>query len=220
MGCVRCGCVFLALSVLLLSKFHCYHSARNKSRHNVKAGSVSSAFLDGSEDNLIELIERAERELKIFVYPIPQQARRCKMRKIDGRFTGFPPSSGRMREMFQMEQMLPRYLQSIATKDPNEADVFIINHEWICLRVGNEEFERRDFGPLFPKQPFWGETIAREHLKPIFDNVIFNYPFFNQSFGHDHFMTNVFDNGPFCGGAHIQTGTAISSQIINLLLFS
>ena len=207
MDCVRC---FFVVAVAALWTSQC-NSLRNRSRHNGKRADESvssiSAFLDGSEAKLIELIERAEQELKIFVYPMPEQARRCKMEKIDGRMTGFPPSSGRMREMFQMEQMLPRYFTTIATKDPNEADVFIIYHEWICLRVGNEEFERRNFGPRFSKEPFFGETIAREHLKPIFDNVIHNYPYFNQSYGHDHFMTSVFDNGPFCGGAHTQTGT-------------
>ena len=220
MGCVRC-CVFVAVSTLLLSQFRCYDSVRNKSRHSAESVSPISAFLDGSEDNLLELISRAERELKIFVYPIPKKARRCTMQKIDGRQTGFPPSSGRMREMFQMEQMLPRYLRSIATDDPNEADVFIIDHEWLCLRIGNEEFMRRDVGPGFFKVPFMGETIARQHLKPIFDNVVFNYSYFNRSLGHDHFMTSVMDNGPFCGGAHMQAGISILLiELVLLLLLS
>lgn len=209
------SCLLYLFASVALWTLQC-NSLRNRSRNNVKRAddsvpvSSSSAFLDGSEAKLIELIEHAEQELKIFIYPMPPEARRCTMEQINGRMTGFPPSSGRMREMFQMEQMLPRYLATIATKDPKEADVFIIYHEWICLRVGNEEFARYHFGPKFPnKEQFSGETIAKEHLKPIFDNVIYNYPFFNQSYGHDHFMTNVFDNGPFCGGAHIQTGSII-----------
>ncbi len=103
-----------------------------------------STFVDGNESDLISLLNRVESELKVYVYPIPPRIRRCEKPAGSG---GFPQTGSRVREMFQMEELIPNYYRNataVLTNNPDEADVFIIDHEWICLRVGNEEFARKN----------------------------------------------------------------------------
>jgi len=176
-----------------------------------------SPFLDGSEERLLELIDLAERELKVFVYPFPPNARRCDMSR-----GGFIPQSNMAKQMFQMESMLPSYLQKhalVATQNGSEADLFMVNHEWICLRIANEETHwRRDRKKTGGVNEWTGEIIALQHLKPIFDAVLNDYPFYNRSGGKDHFMVMNYDNGPFCGGGHIKPTSPFVTPILKLMM--
>eukprot|EP01041_Mallomonas_annulata_P006117 gene6117-12384_t len=159
---------------------------------------------DGSEDYYLSLIKQAEKDLKVFVYPFPPNIRRCKK--------NFKPG---LKEMFDMEIQIPKYYKEYSlttTSNPEEANVFIVDHEWICLRVGSEP----------PKQSperikFSGNAIAKDHIFPIWKNVIESYPYFNRSYGHDHFTTFVFDNGPFCGAGHIQPFSTYGSKVMQIL---
>ena len=177
-------------------------------------------FFDGSEEALQQVLARAEAELKIFVYPIPPDIRRCNMYG-DGPSSGggFPknPFGSRHREMFSMEQRLPAYLRTLATSNPDEADVFVIDHEWMCLRVGNEEHARKSHWADAARDRFSGDLIAKEHMLPVFKHVVERYPYFNRSGGRDHFLTMVYDNGPFCGGAHTQPGFPHVGPIVRWL---
>jgi hypothetical protein len=88
-------------------------------------------FLDGSEDSLLNLVGKVEQSFKVFVYPIPKNAARCNLDK------GFNSRDG---PMFQLEQQFPKYLKShktVFTKNPDEADYFLIEHEWLCIRIAN-----------------------------------------------------------------------------------
>lgn len=42
------------------------------------------------------------------------------------------------------------------------------------------------------------------HLRPIVNNVVDNYPYYNRSFGHDHFLVYPYDFGVLCSGRHLR----------------
>jgi hypothetical protein len=163
----------------------------------------TNPFVDGSENKLLKLISLAESGLRVYVYDIPTNIRRC----------GKPFRPG-LKQMFDMEYQIPRYYRNstMLTKNPQDANIFIVDHEWICLRVGSEPRRYSPERPLFS-----GNNIARDHVLPIWKNVIHNFPYYNKSGGHDHFTTFVFDNGPFCGGGHIQPFSIFGSQVMKLL---
>lgn len=177
---------------------------------------AASSFWDGSEERLLELIDRAERELKVFVYPFPPTARRCDMSR-----GGYIHQASMPKQMFQMELLLPEYLQKhslVSTLNGSEADLFMVNHEWICLRIANEETHwRRDKKRTGGINKWTGEAIAVEHLKPIFDSVLIDYPYYNRSGGKDHFMTMIYDNGPFCGSSHLKPSSPLVLPIMKLM---
>lgn len=70
--------------------------------------------------------------------------------------------------------------RNLVVDDPEQANVFIIDHDWVSV-------SRKHCSLAIEK-----------HLTPIINNVIYNYPFFNRSFGRDHFFFAVYDNGAFC----------------------
>jgi len=165
---------------------------------------MSILFKDGSEESLIRLIRLAELELKIFVYPIPDGIRRCNK-----------PFKGGLRDMFDMELRLPKYYKTsvVATQDPEMADLYLVDHEWICLRVGSEPSRRAP-----DRFKFTGHAIGRDHVLPIWRNVLRNYPYFNRSHGHDHITSFVYDNGPFCSAGHIQpTSSPAVAEVMGYL---
>ena len=162
-----------------------------------------SVFRDGSEKNLMQLVETVEKQLKVFIYPIPAHVRRCKK-----------PFRPDLKVMFDMELRLPKYLSNsvVHTTDPDEADIFLVDHEWICLRVGSEPPHNDKDNALFT-----GEMILKTHVLPIWKSVTTKYPYFNRSLGHDHFTTFVFDNGPFCGAGHIKPNSKPGEIMMKLL---
>eukprot|EP01041_Mallomonas_annulata_P010310 gene10310-21512_t len=98
--------------------------------HNTGSGSTTigssrwfeSPFTMGSESHLLSFLDKAERELKVFIYPIPSSAIRCKRRCRDGRYS--------------MEAIIPAVIQrygTVHTTDASTADLFLIQHEWTCL---------------------------------------------------------------------------------------
>jgi len=212
----------------------------------VSLGYAQSPFVDGSEDILLELLDKVERELKVFVYSLDeiQGLRRCDMK-----YGGFTPvNNPATRSNFQQELDMPLFMQnhkSVRTLNPEEADYFLIVHEWICLRIGNEDThyivpekaERYYHEHVLPlqkqqQQPqqgvrslrnnnipnrWTGEKIAQEHVWPIMNHVVNVHPYFNRSKGHDHFMMNLLDNGFQCGGGHIQSKSPAIIPIFELL---
>lgn len=82
--------------------------------------------------------------------------------------------------------------------DPEQANVFIINHDWIRTNR------------------YHCEEALEKHLVPIVNNIVDNYPYYNRSQGLDHFFLGltclsslfyccydvidvaVYDEGPFC----------------------
>lgn len=90
----------------------------------------------------------------------------------------------------------------ILVSDPNIANAFIIDHDWLRISHMNCEV-----------------TIHR-HLVPIINNVVDNYPYYNRSQGKDHFFMAVYDTGPFCNMQCVtkhnkETHTNILSRISN-----
>jgi hypothetical protein len=66
---------------------------------------------------------------------------------------------------------------SMFVTDPELANVYIIDHRWV--------------GTYCP-------VVLNDHLIPIIHDVIHKYPYFNRSYGHDHFFFAVYDSGPVC----------------------
>ena len=79
-------------------------------------------FVGKSERSLLALVDKAEVTLKVFVYPIPRAARRCTAAITDYRY--------------EMETRLHAYFlqhKLVHTNNTDEADLFLIQHEWVCL---------------------------------------------------------------------------------------
>ena len=70
----RYGHIFsLSLGLLLM----CLSQIQHPHHHHSTSSSSSLLFRDGSEKKLLELLQNVERELKIYIYPIPDGVRRC-----------------------------------------------------------------------------------------------------------------------------------------------
>lgn len=67
-----------------------------------------------------------------------------------------------------VDELDPR--KSIIVTDPEQANAFLIDHEWIRATRNH------------------CDTTIQDHLVPIINNVIDNYPYFNRSQGKDHFF--------------------------------
>jgi hypothetical protein len=48
------------------------------------------------------------------------------------------------------------------------------------------------------------KNSVENHLRPIINNVVDNYPYYNRSFGHDHFLVYPYDFGVLCSGRHLR----------------
>ena len=151
----------------------------------------------------LNALRAVERDLRIFIYPIPPEAQPEKR----------PPF---MEDHFRIQYLYPDYLREMITSesnnsftrneqdfrkeivvvsDPQKANAFIIDNWW--------------FG-------YGCQTVAEKHLIPIINNVINSYPYYNRSFGSDHFFFAVYDNGPFCNPAcHRESGLAVR-RLINV----
>lgn len=48
------------------------------------------------------------------------------------------------------------------------------------------------------------KNSVEKHLRPIINNVVDNYPYYNRSYGHDHFLIYPYDFGVLCSGRHMR----------------
>ena len=118
-----------------------------------------------SHSNLIELVKNAEENFKLFIYPMPDNNKNITNN------IGYIHNKNS-----DLDFLLARYFkQKFASNDsrknilvtnPDEANAFLIDHRW-------------------------GIGTLDGHLKPVINNVIHNYPYFNRSGGHDHFMIST-----------------------------
>lgn len=69
---------------------------------------------------------------------------------------------------------------SMIVKNPDEANVFLIDHDWI-------RYNMKDCGASITK-----------HIAGIVHNVVDLHPYYNRSGGKDHFMMAAYDKGAFC----------------------
>lgn len=187
-----------------------------------------------SSEDLFALMGSVESNFKVFVYSIPQSAKRCNLSK-----GGFSLPS--FRKMFGIEQLIPQYFRSngmLRTENPHEANAFIIEHDWLCLRIGNGyDYPKLDYRTQLEwqnqfadinamdrnskhhdkKHMFNGDSIGKFHLEPIMKAVVNDFPFFNRSGGADHFIVYGLDNGPFCAGGHSMPWSPHVFPIMKLL---
>jgi hypothetical protein len=102
-------------------------------------GSIFHQFL--TKEVLLNLLDVAERELKVFIYPIPDHVKSYK----DENPAKWQECEGREFELhFCIEELFVRYLQDIrdnfqdyphvktnfVTHDAEKANTFVINHTW------------------------------------------------------------------------------------------
>lgn len=161
-----------------------------------------SSGLDNQK--LLTLIEEAEENLKIYIYDIPISAGKVyeddlRCSKTYDITKQSPCILGKSRNSivshFKAEYLLLEYFRSfemsndqrkfMITKDAKEANIFLIDHQW--LRIVNDHCP----------EP-WRSSVFTDHLIPIIHNVLYNFPFYNQSNGHDHFFLGLYDLGPWC----------------------
>ena len=60
------------------------------------------------------------------------------------------------------------------------------------------------------------KNSVENHLRPIINNVVDNYPFYNRSYGHDHFLIYPYDFGVLCSGRHLREDW--SERVINIFV--
>lgn len=48
------------------------------------------------------------------------------------------------------------------------------------------------------------KNSVEKHLRPIINAVVDRYPYYNRSFGHDHFLVYPYDFGVLCSGRHLR----------------
>lgn len=70
--------------------------------------------------------------------------------------------------------------RKMVVDDPSRANVFIIEHDWLRMN--------------------WIKCHINieQHLTPVINNVVDNYPYYNLSNGRDHFFLALFDHGILC----------------------
>jgi hypothetical protein len=141
------------------------------------------------ESRLLRWVSAAEKYLRIFIYPVPN------VRDRTGSFV--MKKAKKTHHHFLVEQLFPSYLKAmyknknrysktdfrryLIVNDPSKANVFIIDHNWITK------------GDLYPNC----SVFIERHFRPIVNSIVNNYPYLNRSYGRDHFMMSVHDNGAF-----------------------
>ena len=99
---------------------------------------------------LLDLINIAEKELKVFIYPIPDHVEKYE----DENPSDWQECKGREHELhFCIEELFPRYLQDVrdnfamyphlktnfVVHDPEQANAFVIDHTWLvhnsCMKI-------------------------------------------------------------------------------------
>ncbi len=135
-------------------------------------------YTDGGEETLLQWVKAAQAGLKIYIYPHPRNPEDSQQRKI-------------IHNHFMIEKFFVDYLRrilnskkkysfedsrrSLVVDKPEEANAFIIDHNWITrghLYTNCTEFYIRN-------------------MFPIINTVVDKYPYFNRSGGRDHFFFAV-----------------------------
>lgn len=154
---------------------------------------TSIFFNNETDETLIEKCRIAEDALRIFIYPIPEEA-------------GIT-STDNVLLHFTMETHFYKYLKSqqkrvVVVPSPDTANAFFVDHHMLHLSAehGKEGCGKVD-----------------HHLRTIADAVINKMPYYNKSGGADHFFVSIFDHGPFC--EHVcQNDRQFSSSITATML--
>lgn len=144
-------------------------------------GSINPFRNMNGEKDLLHLVMRVQRELRIFIYPLPDNILKA-------------GSGGDSIPHFSMDYKFRQYLDhqhqesngsfsQILVTDPNFANAFLIDHHHSVL-----QFHAKS----------GCSQIVRNHLIPILDNVIYKYPYYNRSGGADHFFFATYDKGEIC----------------------
>lgn len=127
--------------------------------------------------HLQTMMRISDEELKIFVYPYPDNIYR--------------PSYNACTLHFQAERDIPKYVLSthIFTNNSEEADYFLIPHDFSCI------FLEAQYNITVLK--YLNRILSRRHLTPIIREVVQQYPYFNRSNGADHLFVMTYDHGPY-----------------------
>ena len=137
--------------------------------------SGESIFFDFKDDNdLLEMIQHAESQLRIHIYPIPSN--------------DLSKSESDLMGHFRIENLYRKYLKALKSHvgeddprhnmvvdDPSQANAFIIDNDYMRLtKVAKCEG-------------------VRKHMDAVVHNVVDVNPYFNRSNGEDHFFMAVYD---------------------------
>ena len=119
----------------------------------------------------------SDQELKIFVYPFPENIYR--------------PNYNTCTLHFHAEREIPKYVLSTHTftNNSDEADFFLIPHDTSCI-ILEAQYN-------ITVLRYLNRVLARRHLIPILREVVQRYPFFNRSGGADHLFVMTYDHGPY-----------------------
>ena len=137
--------------------------------------SCFSYLVPGLDDEtLLSSIQAAEKELKIYIYDIPGHLQR--EHNPDENMYHFSPEFLLIKYFRSLRNVPPNDSRiGMIVDDPGKANLFFINHCLESCRLQPDE-----------KSPY---------INGIIDNVLFNYPFFNQSGGRDHYFFGLYDHG-------------------------
>ena len=189
----------LLILLVLHNTLYLSHASENLSYSNdfkSDPEANQAIFWDNlSDEQMIEKIVKAEKELRVFIYPIPEHAH-------------VRHQGDDLLPHFQSEFLYAKYLadlsgpvlaegdprKAILVTDPSQANAFIIDHYYLRLYKGH------------------CDKVTKHHLVPIIRNVIENYPYFNRSYGYDHFFMAAYDNGAFC---QLECATDETNAILN-----
>ena len=140
---------------------------------------------------MIKLSDHAIEELKIFIYPIPTEAK-VELKEDNEVMRHFSIEKGFndfIRTSSQVYKNEPSSSMKIkVTNDPMDANAFIIDHYTAKIYLTHSDN---------------CSILYSQHLSPIVYNVIHNYPYFNFSRGADHFYIDTFDTGTICADMNV-----------------
>eukprot|EP01041_Mallomonas_annulata_P000809 gene809-1581_t len=140
---------------------------------------------DGDEA-LLKAISIAEKELKIFTYSYPESLKSLP------HYECMPSSLDMKAEYF-----IPEYLKKsvVNTNDPNDADLFLINHNFSCLLNYRWQQEIKKYKS---RRIFGRDYVGKQYMQPMLRHIQTQYPYFNRSGGSDHLFILAIDAGPYC----------------------
>lgn len=131
-----------------------------------------------TEGKLLHYVGKAERELRIYIYPIPETSPSFEVPfgllhfEIERSFTTY------LRNLQKASEKLSESDDSRAgmiVSDPEQANVFIIEQYYLSTQ--------------------WkSEAQGEQHLSIVIDNVL-NLPYYKRNGGIDHFFFGLFDKG-------------------------
>ena len=170
--------MWFTISTVLL---HCsanikFNPAPLRSNDQIFYGDIAQA--------LTHMINKADNELKIFVYPVPPLALSLSQQL----FSEFECPI-----LYRAEYMIVDYIKSssLLTHAPEKADFFMIPHNISCLMaLGRTKIKSGDDNGSLDK---WiSHHIAKQHIAPIWHSIMNEYPYFNSSGGRDHLFISSF----------------------------